>query len=196
MVYSEGSIAAPGALYPGFIGDAHIQAGEPGWLIFNIPITHFEVTGHQDVAEDGRTAFNPEATPKPETRVHLRINRGGNYFPLLSGTVVERIHDVATDSVSLKIVDDLYQLSKFSILGRYIARTSSSIFFDSSKPCTFNMNGWPDCVDTTYGPLFAPEPRYGWLPTDTTEPVPGGALLKARSWRITDVITYLCNTFD
>lgn len=197
MVFSEGNISSPGALFPGFVGDAHIQAGEPGWLVFNIPITAYEVTGHQDVAEDGRTAFNPEATPKPETRVHLRINRGGNYYPLLSGTVVERVHDVASDSVSLKIVDDLYQLSKFSIIGRYTTTASGGLFFDPSKPCTFNENGWPDCIDdAAYGPIFAPQPRYGWVPTDTTEPTPGQASTRARSWRITDIITYLCNCFD
>ena len=192
ILYSDDQ-SPVGFAFPGKLAGLHLQVGQPGWATFNIPITTLP---HQDLEVDGRTAFDPNTTPKPESRVTINCVRGGTAFPIMTGTVMERIHDVASDSVTLKILDDLYQLTKFSNMGQYTVNVDGALYYNSSKPCVFNLEGWPDCLDTDYGPVFAPEPRYGWVPTDTTEPAPGAATTRARSWRVSDVITYLANVFS
>src|SRR5579862_453291 len=64
-----------------------------------------------------------------------------------------------------------------------------------NKPLIFNYFGYPDCLDTPYGPRFAPSFRFGYSQQfdqeDFAPPPIGYAILKSRPWTARDIVLYL-----
>jgi hypothetical protein len=132
---------------------------------------------------------------KSRCRIILRKAGSRNAYTVLSGSVVEFRHQIATDSAVALVFDDRWLLSKVTVFGRAVYDPASErSYFDSGTDCIFNEMGWPNCLDTPYGPMFAPSWRYGYKSqSDYTEPAQGAATARARSWTVQDVIDYLRN---
>lgn len=184
----------------GKLGTCQIHAGSPSAFTIYIPLSD-KTAVHEDA---NKVALKANKDFLNETRCRLDwasvspvLGATAAKAPVMVGSIVERNHDLSNDALTLKVLDDLYLLTKYSIFGQYMLSADRSfIFFDSSKDTVFNPNGWPNCMDSDHGPVFAPTPRYGWHHTDTDEPPPGNALTRARSWRITDVLTYILNSMN
>lgn len=187
-----------------------LHAGkEPSWAIVNIPCAQFG-SGHWD--ESPYTVALNQNGPAGKIKLGSRATvyartADGKSQVLMVGTVVEVHHDIAKDSVLITIFDDRWLLSKITCFGQaqYDPETKKHGFV-SNAPCIFNLYGHPDCLDTPYGPRFAPTIRYGWKAINTAstsieggsegyqtdgEPSPGNAQARARSWRAVDVYQYL-----
>ena len=130
---------------------------------------------------------------KPGSRASVSHVLNGKATVILVGTVIEPTHDIKVDAGSLLIACDKFELSKITCWGQLQYDPNTGIHsFSAVDECVFNQFGWPNCLDAPKGKVrFAPGPRYGWLPGQTVEPLPGKATTRARSWRPVDVISYL-----
>ncbi len=167
--------------------------------------------------------FRDEAAPTcalmfsgPAGEVTLRTRASCSYLTstgkavkLLNGTLVTYTHGIGNDTLGAMIIDDRWILSKFTCFGRWTYDPQSGTtqaspsdpptgaYYLDPVPLVFNKDGWPDCFDTPYGPMFAPSPRYGykqqWNVEDIGEPAIGLATTRARSWTVGDAITHLRN---
>jgi len=148
------------------------------------------------LARDG-----PAGKVKLRTRAKVKmVDFDGNEITLLVGYIVQHSHVIDEDSVVSMIFDDRYLLSKLSVFGQGIYDPATGRhWFDAGKPCVFNLDGYPDCCDTSLGPRFCPTKLYGYSRSevieDSREPVPGiapsGTPVRARSWRCQDIVQYL-----
>lgn len=177
----------------GKLGSARIQIGDPSTATINIPMSGVAVQ-HEDAF---KVALRKNPAYQNECRARLCwTDFEDDEITIMCGFIVERNHDLSNDSLTLKLLDDLYTLTKYTVFGQYImAGDGTSVYFDASKPCVFNPQGWPSCMDSPYGPVHAPSPRFGWSFDTLTEPLPGNATTQARTWRVTDVIEYLRKCF-
>lgn len=134
---------------------------------------------------------------KSRCRVILRKAGSRVAHTVMSGSVVEFRHQIATDSAVALVFDDRWLMSKVTVFGRATYDPiQQRAYFDGGSECVFNEMGWPNCLDTPYGPMFAPSWRYGYKSqSDYTEPDKGAATTRARSWTVQDVIDYLRNQF-
>lgn len=172
------------------------QAGEPGWATFTIPLTtlpdHNCITGSTD-------AFKTSTGPALESRATVSagyLTQGEatpKLLPWIVGTVKERVHSAGDDSVTIKVVDDLYLLTKLTMSGAYTINSNENLYYNTAQEPIFNPKGQPNCIDSSRGPVFAPFPRYGWTATTTTEPEAGVAYSQARSWTTADAVQYIVN---
>src|SRR5207249_4901395 len=115
---------------------------------------------------------------------------------VMSGTLVQYTHTFADDSAIALCMDDKWLLSKVTVFGRmtYDPLTGRH-YFDAAAPCNFNELGYPNCIDSPYGPRFAPAHRFGFKAAqgseDYSEPSVGSATTRARSWTVQDIFNYL-----
>ncbi len=120
----------------------------------------------------------------------------GKSICVLAGTLVSYQHVIHEDSILALIFDDRWLLSKITVFGRMVYDPVREIhYFDASKECVFNEKGFPNCIDSPYGPRFAPSHRFGYASTvlqeDVSEPAPGSATNRARSFTVADMFQYL-----
>lgn len=128
---------------------------------------------------------------------------------LLNGWVVYHTHFIGDDSVVTAIFDDRSIFPFYLVFGRMVyepdANGDSSSggrhYFqtNSNDECIFNKIGQSDCLDSPWGPRFAPGHRYGHTASGDTdasdEPAPGYATTKTRKWRVSDILRYLRDLF-
>lgn len=170
-----------------------LQGGEePSYGIVNVAMVDFPND------ENAFTVALKKAGPLDKIKLGMRANISyvspdGKALPILTGTIIDINHDVGVDGGAIVIMDDRWYMAKFTCFGQLQYDPSTKIIsFNASEPCTFNQFGWPDCIDhPKLGAMWAPCPRYGWGPNDVTEPAPGQAKTRARSWRVSDAIEAL-----
>lgn len=112
---------------------------------------------------------------------------------LMNGWLVQYYHSVDEDSCVAMIVDDRWSMTKCTVFGRLIYDPATQkTWYDTTDEATFNRDGLPDCLDSPGGPCFAPGRIYGHSSTaQYIEPGPGQAEAKSRSWRCSDIVSYL-----
>ncbi len=142
----------------------------------------------------------PAGAVKLITRAAISYLEGKSTLPLLHGWLVSHSHQIGEDSLISEIYDDRYTFGKYTCFGKMMYNPEiSRHWFDLSARLEFNQFGYPDCLDTPYGPRFAPGHRYGYRNhfdvEDTQEPDPGYATDRARSWRCADAFRYLRDMF-
>lgn len=170
--------------------DVVMVSGEtPSYACFAIP----------QLAEDeqaGNVAAAANSSPKLRTRARINFVDNNKSYTMMSGTVIRYDHDVDSDSIVGVIQDDRYWLTKITVYGRVKCDPVSdknSVWFDSAEECVFEPLS---CVDSGYGPVFAPCYKYGWNYDELgTMPTPGQATARARNWRCVDIMEYLRNVY-
>lgn len=125
---------------------------------------------------------------------------------LMTGWLVSIAHqfNVREDSCIMQVHDDRIILDKFTVSGCLCFDPRTHCFYwDLKRPCIFNALGWPNCVDSPLGPVFAPCHRFGYSDNfqkdelsdapglDTSEPEKGDATERARSFDCDDAAKYL-----
>jgi len=182
---------------PRHVDKIQVQAGiEPSYA--TVSIDSFGFPNHE-----GSVPFNiamKSAGPAGRVRMNMRgtisvKTSKGKTIPILVGTVVDISHSVSDDSVVLTIVDDKWLLSKFTTFGQVQFDPTESggvVGFNATAPLIFNQNGYPNCLDTASGPVFAPFSRFGYKMEQTKEPERPSTNI-ARSWLVEDAILYLRN---
>lgn len=153
----------------------------------------------------------PAADLKLLTRAEISYEESqrnqGIAIRLMTGWLVSHSHQfgMREDSVVTQVFDDRIILDKFTVSGClcYDPRGTGRFYWDLSRKCIFNEMGWPNCIDSPLGPVFAPTFRFGFADSfkknnfsddpalDTTEPVKGAAKIRARSFDCDDAIKYL-----
>lgn len=148
---------------------------------------------------------------RTKCRIYAEYNTGSNIYrvPVMNGWVVSHSHQGGEDSVITQVFDAKWILSKFTVKGRLCWDPSTDrVYWDLTSPKTYNAMGYPDCLDHPYlGPVFAPCHRFGYRNDfdggnpaadatleDFSEPEPGSARSRARSWRCQDALLDLYNT--
>ena len=179
-----------------------LQAGlEPSYAIVSIPMAKMGPGNWDESAY--AVAFKksgPAAKIKLRTRVCVSMrSSSGQLTPLMTGCVVKIAHGIERDDLIVTIHDDRYLLSKVTVFGQAQYDPANSLHgFVANEPCIFNERGFPNCVDTAFGPRFAPTVRFGWTANPQTnnserfdEPIVGTATAAARYWTVADAEKYL-----
>lgn len=151
-------------------------------------------------------ANGPAGTIKLKARCEISYAEGTTTHNLMCGSLVRYSHNFVEDSLIGEIYDDKWLFSRLTCFGRSVYDPSTesggsgtgNYYFDATSPLIFGRMGHQDCLDTKWGPVFAPSFRYGWRQQnyeDLTEPEPGQASTRARSWRVEDILLYLRNQY-
>jgi hypothetical protein len=150
-------------------------------------------------------ADGPAAAIRLLSRAQVDIATGRNAQPLFCGCVVKHIHHIMQgrtfDALTSMILDDRWVLSKFKAFGRMeydpdagTASGGTYHYFHSAAETIFNHMGFGDCLDTPYGPRFAPSSWFGRSSSFNREvfqePAPGKATHTPRKWRAQDIAQY------
>lgn len=142
---------------------------------------------------------------RTKCRIYTEYNLGSSKYkvPVMNAWVVKHSHQGGEDSVITEVWDAKWILSKYTMTGRLCWDPSTDVvYWDFDKPKVYNALGYPDCLDhPTLGPVFAPCHRFGFRNDfdtgdasssstieDNTEPEPGKARNRARSWRCKDAL--------
>lgn len=184
-----------------------LQSGKnPSYAIISIPMARFGPGSYDEAAfAVAAVTTGPAAKLLLNSRCSVFLSYSGKRVPLLNGTVINIAHDLARDAIVVTIYDDKWMLSRVTAFGQAQYDPETKRYgFVSNEPLVFNMFGYCNCLDTPYGPRFAPCPNYGWRVSSTTgvhggseaqqnngEPSPGYATARARRWRAGDAIEYL-----
>ena len=144
----------------------------------------------------------------------ISIRRAGTFVPLFNGYVAACQEDVTHDGYTFSLEDEKYMLEGQPMLGALVfaptemygkAEEAAKIpeggltrypkgdyYIKTNHPGIFNEGGQPNCIDTPYGPVFAPYPWYGRAPGEKvgSTPMPE-TRWKVRHWRICDIPDYL-----
>ena len=131
---------------------------------------------------------------------------GSKSTPILTGTITDAKNGMQ-DTIIFTVQDDKYLLDKITCFGQIqfdpsVGDKGGKKSFVASEPLVFNMFGYANCIDVTKidgegnrvatGEVaFAPTIRWGWKAGQTEEPEPGQAFDRARSFRCSDVASYL-----
>lgn len=177
-----------------------VAGGEPGHSIIQIPMKNFgpgkwdEVGGQVALRKDGAGKI------KPRSRCKVDVMASGQTTPVFCGTVAELVHDLGQDMLLVTVLDDKFRLGKITTWGTMqYDPIKKRHFWDEGRPLIFNLGGHPDCLDTPFGPRFAPGHRFGYKDVyngetaseNFDEPDPGKATERTRSWRVVDALQYL-----
>ena len=185
-------------LHPGIRYCTHVTqvAGpQPSYAYIGVPVNTWNYEQAPTVALQ---ANGPAGKIKLRTRARIKyVNEENNSVDLLAGFIVKYDNSLTEDSIVASVFDDRWLMGKITVAGRatYDPETKKH-YYDMSQPAIFNRDGWQDCLDTPYGPRFAPSRRYGYGSTVDSqglrrEPAPGSATASARSWRCRDIAAYL-----
>lgn len=165
--------------------DLTVMSGaDYSYALFTIPQKEIE-----EVA--GQVAASYSSSPKIRTRGRVTYCEPGKSQVMLCGSVIEYGHDLDEDAVVGRIVDDRWHLGKVLCFGRVKCDPSTDeafFWFDAGEPLFFEPLS---CIDSAYGPVFAPTFKWGHSVNDFSDPTPGNAKTKARNWRCQDVESYL-----
>jgi len=184
-----------------------LQSGKnPSYAIITIPMANFGPTKYDEAAFAVAAISNgPAAKILLNTRCSVFLSYSGKRVPLLNGTTINVAHDIKNDAIVVTIYCDKWMLSRVTCFGQAQYDPEHSRYgLVTNEPLVFNMFGYNTCLDTPYGPRFAPCPNYGWRVSSTSgvhggseskqsngEPSPGYATTRARRWRVNDAIEYL-----
>lgn len=147
---------------------------------------------------------------RTKCRIFSEYNTAGSIYrvPVMNGWVVSHSHQGGEDSVISQVFCAKWILTKYTIKGRLCWDPSTDrVYWDLTSPKVYNALGYPDCLDHPYlGPVFAPCHRFGYRNDfdigspaadatleDVSEPAPGQASSRARSWRCQDALIDLWN---
>lgn len=171
---------------------------EVSYAIFNVPLLSASDERAFTVALKANGPLG-NAAIKPRTRGTIywyNADRLGT--PILCGTAMNIGHALKNDVGTITLLDDKAVLETITCFGRIVydpRDLEPAPKFIADDPFILNRFGLQDCMDVfvngLYVPCFAPEPRFGWTISDTTEPAPGDATARARSWRIPDLLNYI-----
>jgi hypothetical protein len=184
--------SAGGSTLTRWATDVVLVSGEsPSYAFFSIPQIALE-----EIA--GKVAASYSSSPKLYTRARVTYVEDSRKVPLLVGSICRYQHDIRGDSVVGMIQDDRLLLTKCTVFGRVKMDPQASeedqvAWLDAAEPLIFEPLS---CVDTPYGPLFAPSFKYGHaFMGGTPVPAPGEAKKAARNWRCVDAWNYLRNVY-
>ncbi len=184
-----------------------LQAGvQPSYAMVDVPMAAFGPGKYDELVYS--VAFNARGPAKLKMNTRCTVyasNPEGRSIPLLVGTVVKCSHGIKADNVIFTVYDDKWMLHKVTCFGQCQYDPIKDIYgFVADEPLIFNRFGFEDCLDTRWGPRFAPSHRFGWKndPLNGTdggseanqlqgEPPPGKAQHRSRSWRVVDAGRYL-----
>ena len=175
---------------------------EPSYAIISIAIDDFPNDEAAFAVAFAKGGVQDRMRLNTRVTVGHVYEKGGTAKAILCGTLISLQPDAGNDAVVAHVVDDKWLLSRYGVFGqlqydpRRVTDSETGMYtaglgFVASAPCVFNQFGWPNCMDTAAGPVFAPYPRFGYTAEFSTEPEPGFAQLRARSWRVADAIQYL-----
>src|SRR5579862_8079523 len=137
----------------------------------------------------------PAGTIKLRTRAEFRMKTATRAAVLLCGWLTQHKHDTSIDSLESAIFEDKWLFTKYTCFGRMVYDPHTLKHYWINKPLIFNYFGYPDCLDTPYGPRFAPSFRFGYSQQfdqeDFAPPPIGYAILKSRPWTARDIVLYL-----
>lgn len=142
-------------------------------------------------------------------------------IPALCGPIDNIADILEPDGLTFTIRDDMITMEGVHVKGTFhyfpdsntsagaSGETAEPIKYNRAGECRFNPNGRPNCIDSPYGPMFAPYPDYGLAQgdypgvvskTDVTIPAEtkdtstsekDGSGVTSRLWRFSDVVEYL-----
>jgi hypothetical protein len=199
----SGSILSSGR----FVSACAMCAGpNPSYALIGIPSREPFGTGNWDqVPGVCLNAGGPAGKIKLLSRATVSLREGYREQVLLNGWVVYHAHSIRSgeDSVITCVFDDRHIMhSYYTCFGKMVYEpTEGKHYFLSNPndPLIFNKGGHGDCIDSPFGPRFAPGHRYGHQATQqlepSSEPDPGQASTKTRKWRCSDILRYLRDFF-
>lgn len=173
------------------------SGSEPSFALITIPIG----SGLDEIAPTvALVGTGPTGTVK--LRYRCRISYYDSVqkkkFPVLVGSIIQYNHEIGEDTATALVMDDKYYMSKVTCHSKVKAykdeTTKTWVQYMDNVPLIFNSEG-PDCVDSPFGPRFASDYRWGWNTNNYSEPIPGNAEDRARSWRLSDMYYYICNMY-
>lgn len=174
-----------------------VSGEAPGYAFVAMPCKDFPADESSSILALKNDAIGNQILPNTRAEISYAESNGVT-TRLLVGTLVSYCHNLKEDSIIAEIVDDRWMFSKITVFGRSVYDPSSKVsYFDATSDLCFNRMGYPDCIDTKFGPMFAPSYRFGWQSGGTNEtteePAPGYAYDTARKWRVEDVLLYFRN---
>jgi hypothetical protein len=184
-----------------FVPEVWLTAGEaPSYGFVTMPMNGFGPGQLDEVAPTcALQTQGPAGRIKLRTRAQISYLENNNAAVLMNGWVVSHTHQIDDDSIVSQIYDDRWVLSKYTVAGRMTYDPTTGRHYWDWVPTIFNDLGFPNCIDTPFGPRFAPCHRFGFtnnmLESQATvetydEPEPGEATTRARSWRCQDIFRY------
>jgi len=189
-----------------FCSEVVLSSGEsPSYALVSMPMNSFGPGAYDEVAPAcALQTRGPAGQIKLKTRATISYLENNYSATLMHGWVVTHTHQLDEDSIVTQIYDDRWVLGKYTVSGRMTYDPTTSRHYWDWIPPVFNDLGFPNCIDTPYGPRFAPCHRFGFSNNMTAqqaivenydEPAPGYATARARSWRCQDIFRYLRDQF-
>jgi len=189
-----------------FCSEAVLSSGEsPSYALVSMPMNSFGPGAYDEIAPTcALQTRGPAGQIKLKTRATISYLQNGYSATLMHGWVVSHTHQIDEDSIITQIYDDRWVLGKYTVSGRMTYDPTTGRHYWDWIPPVFNDLGFPNCIDTPYGPRFAPCHRFGFSNNMTAEqaivenydePEPGKATTRARSWRCQDIYRYLRDQF-
>ncbi len=177
----------------------------PSYAMVGIPVKDSIGPGNWDKTPGLSLRTNFADKIKLLSRASCGYSEAGQSVTLLNGWVVSHGHNGYEDSIVTQLFDDRHIMaSYYTCFGKMVFDPSQSggkhyFLSNPSDPLVFNKWGHGDCLDTAFGPRFAPGHRFGHLGTNeldaTDEPAVGDATSKTRKWTVKDILAYLRQFF-
>lgn len=184
---------------PAYCPSGVLSTGQsPSHFFVSNPVAEFG----DEIAPTCALKQNGPGRLKPNSRMAVDMvhdNQSGGSSKsvrLMNGTLVQPSHifghgGAPEDSVSQLIFDDRYLLTKVTCFDKATYDPETKRYWLDPTELIFNKNGYPDCIDTPFGPRFPPGYRFGYSGTQFDEPAKGSALTVSRSWDVADIIIYI-----
>ncbi len=172
-----------------------VAGNQPGHGVFSCPIASHPVDESAPAVALMRSG--PAGKIKGQARGEFRIGNGGSgsTVPILCGILGQHAHNLGADTLQSTIVDDRAILAKYTVHSRMVYDPDNKAHYWDYQPPIFNELGYPNLIDSPWGPRFARSHRYGYSSKynaeDTKTPAPGSATSRARMWSAADIIEYL-----
>lgn len=185
-----------------------LNAGEsPSYALIGSPMNDYGPNAYDEIAPTvALQNTGPAGRILLRSRAQVIYLEGGYSATLMNGWVVSHSHELGEDSLTTQVYDDRWMLSKYTIGGRMVYDPQSGRhYWDLCNPTIFNEMGFPNCIDSPFGPRFAPCHRFGFsndmnssqAAIETfTEPEAGYATDRARSWTCADAVRYLRDVYS
>lgn len=184
-----------------------LNAGEsPSYAVIGSPMADYGPGAYDELAPSVALQSTGPAGILLRTRAKIVCLEGGYSATLMNGWVVSHSHEIGEDSLITQVYDDRWTLSKYTIGGRMVYDPQiGRHYWDLCNPTIFNEMGFPNCIDSPFGPRFAPCHRFGFKndmnSSQSTietfvEPEPGYATEAARSWTCADAVRYLRDVYS
>ena len=188
-------------IYNGYCATAVKATGaNPSYFLSSVPLKSF---ASWDMTSGVALLRGVASTVKLLARGSAGYVANRQRITLVNGWLVSDSHQSPEDSIVQQVFDDRHIMaSYFTCFGKMVydpSRTKHYFISNPNDPLEFNKNGWGDCLDSPFGPRFAPGYRYGHeangMVDPSSEPAPGAATAKTRKWRVSDILIYLRDFF-